>query len=143
VRVPQQSIDLNSALGQPPVQAGGQAGATTPGTASGAVPTAPTALPTPGTPQPITQLGAEGGDAAAPASPLDALVQTRELAFDAVVLGPVNTAIFRSKDGFVVVSQGQTLPDSDAVVREITADRVTLELGPDTQTLDLDQQGEP
>ncbi|MBB5233585.1 hypothetical protein [Deinococcus budaensis] len=131
------SPDLNGTLAAAPEQ---------PGTAASAGGAAPTALPTPGTPQPITQLGAGGVESGA-AGPLATLVQTRELAFDAVVLGPVNTAILRSKGGFVVVAQGQTLPDSDVVVREISAERVTLELGPETQILDLNSptstQGEP
>lgn len=93
----------------------------------------------PSVPQPVTQFGLEGG--AGTASPLGTLVQTRDLAFDAAVLGPVNTAIFRSKDGYVVVSQGQTLPDSAVVVREVRASGVTLELG--GETLDLGEEAQP
>lgn len=98
------------------------------------------AVPAPALPQPVTQLGLEGEAGTGTASPLVTLVQTRALAFDAAVLGPVNTAIFRSKDGYVVVSQGQTLPDSDAVVREVRASGVTLELG--GETLDLGAAGQ-
>lgn len=142
VQVPPTGSTLNGTLAPAPGQAGSLPGTATPEAAPSASGAAATALPTPGTPQPITQLGADGVDAA-PTGPLGTLVQTRELALDAVVLGPVNTAIFRSRDGFVVVSQGQTLPDSDVVVREISAEQVTLELGPETQTLDLDQTPDP
>lgn len=111
-------------------------GTVTPAPAASAAPVPAT---TPGTPQPVTQFGMEGGASAA--SPLGTLVETRDLEFDAAVLGPVNTAIFRSKDGYVVVSQGQTLPDSDAVVREVRSSGVTLELG--GETLDLGEEAQP
>ncbi|WP_104991338.1 hypothetical protein [Deinococcus sp. NW-56] len=120
VSVPRDAIDL---------------GAAAPGPAASPAPAPATA---PGTPQPVTQFGLEGGVSAA--SPLGTLVQTRALEFDAAVLGPVNTAIFRSKEGYVVVSQGQTLPDSDAVVREVRAAGVTLELG--GETLDLGEEAQ-
>ncbi|GAA5512621.1 hypothetical protein Dcar01_01338 [Deinococcus carri] len=144
VSVPQGNLDLNGLLGRAPAgnSTTDAAGTPTPaGTAGGQT---VTALPTPGTPQPITQLGA---DSAAPATgtaaatnPLDRLVQSRDLAFNAAVLGPVNTAIFHGQDGFLVVSVGQTLPDSDVVVREVTATSVTLALGNDTKTLELDKR---
>ncbi|MCD0176969.1 hypothetical protein IHN32_13550, partial [Deinococcus sp. 14RED07] len=98
-----------------------------------------TAAPAPGTPQVITDLGS--GNASVPAlNALDAFVQTQELAFNAVVLGPVNTAIFRSKDGFVVVSVGQTLPDTQVTVKEVTATGATLSLGNNSRTLELDKR---
>ncbi|MCP2014902.1 hypothetical protein L1280_002054 [Deinococcus sp. HSC-46F16] len=121
VSVPRDAIDLGAAAPVP------------------AASPAPAPATAPGTPQPVTQFGLEGGVSAA--SPLGTLVQTRALEFDAAVLGPVNTAIFRSKDGYVVVSQGQTLPDSDAVVREVRAAGVTLELG--GETLDLGEEAQP
>lgn len=130
VRVPGGALDLTALLGQ-----------RTPGGTVGAAPagTAPApGLPTPELPQPITQLGADGAAASAPVSPLGDLVRRRELVFDAGVLGPVNTAIFRSKGGFLVVSAGQTLPDSNVVVRDVTATGATLALGPETQLLELD-----
>ena len=105
----------------------------------GATGTPATATPTPGTPQVITDLGS--GNASVPAlNELDAFVQTQELAFNAVVLGPVNTAIFRSKDGFVVVSVGQKLPDTQVTVKEVTATSATLSLGNNSKTLELDKR---
>lgn len=65
-------------------------------------------------------------------------MQNRQIVLNAAVLGPVNTAILRSKDGFVVLSVGQTLPDSNAVLREVTATSATLALGDDITTLKLD-----
>ncbi|GMA16688.1 hypothetical protein E5F05_17140 [Deinococcus metallilatus] len=135
VRVPRENIDLNSTLGRAlESRAPGQDSPAGRPNSAGAL---PTALPTPGVPQPITQLG---GDSAAPLPALDQLVQSRDLAFDAVVLGPVNTAIFRSRDGFLVVSVGQRLPDSDVTLKEVTATSATLALGHDTKTLELDKR---
>lgn len=98
-------------------------------------------VPATTTPQVITELGAASG--AAPmtaASELDQLVQTQDLAFNAVVLGPVNTAIFRSRNGFLVVSVGQKLPDTDVTVKEVSADSATLALGNETKILELDKR---
>ncbi|MDL2344116.1 hypothetical protein QOL99_08120, partial [Deinococcus sp. MIMF12] len=124
VSVPRDPISLGTAAGTP--AAGSLAASTSPAPAT-----------VPNVPQPVTQFGLEGS-AASPDSPLGTLIQTRDLHFDAAVLGPVNTAIFRSKDGYVVVSQGQTLPDSDVVVREVRTSGVTLELG--GETLDLGEE---
>lgn len=110
-------------------------------TTSAALPPA-TALPAPAAPKPITQLAEEGPAAAL--SELDRWVQSRGLTLSTAVLGPVNTAILHSKDGFLVVSAGQTLPDSDVTVRDVSEDSVTLTRGNDTTILELqDQQGEP
>ncbi|MFD1731102.1 hypothetical protein ACFSC4_08490 [Deinococcus malanensis] len=93
------------------------------------------------TPQVITELGAEPGTApVATESTLNQLVQTQDLAFNAVVLGPVNTAIFRSRNGFVVVSVGQKLPDTNVTVQEVTANSATLALGNETKILELDKR---
>ncbi|WP_216328493.1 hypothetical protein [Deinococcus aestuarii] len=139
VRVPGGSPDLTALLGQRSPRG------TAPAAGTGAAPATP--LPTPELPQPITQLGTDAAATAAPVSPLDDLVRRRELAFDAGVLGPVNTAILRSKGGFLVVSAGQPLPDSDVVVRDVTATGATLVLGTETVLLELGNshstQGEP
>ncbi|MFC4637553.1 hypothetical protein [Deinococcus hohokamensis] len=112
----------------------GTGGTGTSGTGAGDVPAVTT-------PQVITELGAAAGTPAASApSPLDQLVQAQDLAFNAVVLGPVNTAIFRSRSGFVVVSVGQKLPDTNVTVRDVTATSATLALGNETKTLELDKR---
>lgn len=153
VSVPRESIDLNGVLARQTPRPGSTstgtnaAGPDATGPATGPDAAAPTALPTPGTPQPITQLGGDGTPT--PANALEALVQSRDLGLNAAVLGPVNTAILHSKGGFLVVSVGQTLPDSQVLVRDVTADSVTLTLGTDTTTLQLDDsandptKGEP
>ena len=73
-------------------------------------------------------------------SPLDQLVQSRNLVYNAVVLGPINTAIFKTDQGFVVVPTGQTLPDSTVVLKEVTATSATLSLGNDSKILELDKR---
>jgi hypothetical protein len=64
--------------------------------------------------------------------PLNAFVAARGMSFVGVVLGPVNTAIFETKDGTVVVPLGANLPQSDVIVKTITADQVVLMQGQDT-----------
>ncbi|QFP77340.1 hypothetical protein [Deinococcus sp. AJ005] len=102
--------------------------------------------PAPGnSPQVITSLGqsvAEGDatDAASSASKLDLFVQKQQLAFNAAVLGPINTAIFRGQDGYVVVAVGQTLPNSQVTVKEVSATSAVLSLGKELKTLELDQR---
>ena len=73
-------------------------------------------------------------------SALDQLVQSRSLVFNAVVLGPINTAIFKTDKGFVVVPTGQTLPDSTVTLGEVTATSATLTLGSDSKILELDKR---
>jgi hypothetical protein len=63
---------------------------------------------------------------------LTGFVNTRGISFVGVVLGPVNTAIFETKDGTVVVPLGANLPQSDVIVKTITADQVVLMQGQDT-----------
>jgi hypothetical protein len=73
-------------------------------------------------------------------SALETLVKDRDLTFSTAVLGPINTAIFRGKNGFAVVQLGQTLPGSSAVVQSITAEKVILQLGEDKLELNLDRR---
>ncbi|GGM10710.1 hypothetical protein [Deinococcus aerophilus] len=148
-RVPAAGTPAPSPAGATPAPSAPTVGTTAPGNPSaglGAAGDAPTSLPTPGTPQVITQLGLGGQaagspDASAPAAnPLEQYLQAHDLAFDAAVLGPVNTAIFRSKDGFVVVAVGQTLPDSQVTVKEVSTNSAVLALGNDLKTLALDKR---
>jgi hypothetical protein len=64
--------------------------------------------------------------------PLTTFVNARGISFVGVVLGPVNTAIFETKEGTVVVPLGANLPQSDVIVKTITADQVVLMQGQDT-----------
>lgn len=103
-----------------------------------------------GTVQPgvITQLGsnAPGTPATAvpapttPLSTLDRYIQERSLSVDSVVLGPLNTAIFKTDRGLVVVSVGQNIPDTTIVVREVTANSATLALDTNTKILQLEKR---
>ncbi|MDO4246885.1 MAG: hypothetical protein Q4C89_12750 [Deinococcus sp.] len=76
-------------------------------------------------------------------SPLEQLLAQRQLSLSSVVLGPTNTAVFRTAQGFVVVEQGQPLPDNEGgkvVLKEVKADAVTLALGNTVKTLELEQR---
>jgi hypothetical protein len=64
--------------------------------------------------------------------PLNAFVTAKGISFVGVVLGPVNTAIFETKEGTIVVPLGANLPQSDVIVKTITADQVVLMQGQDT-----------
>lgn len=76
-------------------------------------------------------------------SPLEQLLAQRQLSLSSVVLGPTNTAVFRTAQGFVVVEQGQPLPDNEGgkvILKEVKADAVTLALGNTVKTLELEQR---
>ena len=88
----------------------------------------------------ISQYGSANAPVAPVISALDQLVQGRSLVFNAVVLGPINTAIFKTDKGFVVVPTGQTLPDSTVTLKEVTATSATLTLGSDSKILELDKR---
>jgi hypothetical protein len=64
--------------------------------------------------------------------PLTTFVNARGISFVGVVLGPVNTAIFETKEGTLVVPLGANMPQSDVIVKTITADQVVLMQGQDT-----------
>ncbi|WP_293914712.1 hypothetical protein [Deinococcus sp.] len=93
----------------------------------------------------ITQLGNPGAATSTPApstvlNTLDRYLQERNLSFDSVVLGPLNTAIFKTDRGLVVVSVGQNIPDTNIAVREVTASSVTLALDTNTKILQLEKR---
>ncbi|UBV41817.1 hypothetical protein LAJ19_09165 [Deinococcus taeanensis] len=146
---PVAGVSVPSVTRLPGTTAAGLTAGTTPGNATGngaatgSAGALPTTVPTPGTPDVITEVGSDltgTPGTVSGASALDSFVQSQGLAFNAVVLGPVNTAIFRSKDGFVVVSVGQNLPDSPVTVKEVTATSATLSLGNDSKILELDKR---
>ena len=119
--------------------ASGQAAAGAAGS-GGATPV--TTVPAASTPQFIRELG-QGDTSTTPgtaASALEQYVTEQALVFNAVVLGPINTAIFRSKAGYVVVASGQPLPDSKVTVGNVTATSATLNLGTESTTLELDKR---
>ncbi|WP_309570171.1 hypothetical protein [Deinococcus sp.] len=152
VNVPSGVTRLPNIVAAAPTQGATAGAAGTGGTAAGSASTggmtpASTSLPTPGTPQVIRDLQTgvvsptpTSGATSSSVSTLEQYVQDQNLVFNAVVLGPINTAIFRSKDGYVVVASGQPLPDSKVVVGNVTATSAILNLGTDSKTLELDKR---
>lgn len=96
-------------------------------------------LPAPGQPDLLTQYGDNQGVGAPNDSTLLSRTLNRQnLRFTGAVLGPTDTAIFKSSQGFMVLAKGDRLPDTDIVVEQITANSVTLALGQDSLKLELE-----
>lgn len=73
-------------------------------------------------------------------SPLMKTSKELELAFSSVVIGPNSTAVFNSKKGFLMASAGQKLAGTDILVKSISQQQVTLQLGEETLELTLDRR---
>ncbi len=69
-------------------------------------------------------------------TPLSSFILSNKVAFVGVIIGPVNTAILETKDGTVIVPLGGTIPQSDVIVKSVTATQVVLMLGQETVTID-------
>ncbi|WP_034334879.1 hypothetical protein [Deinococcus misasensis] len=72
-----------------------------------------------------------------------ALIKTAtalELAFSSVVIGPNSTAVFNSNKGYLVAATGQKLAGTDILVKAISQQQVTLQLGEETLELTLDRR---
>ncbi len=140
------AVTSSNPAATPPTSGAGAPSAATPGTGAVQPSLAAPALvaelgTTPATPGAPAQAAApETPTPLAAPDPLSAYIAGRDLSYNAVVLGPVNTGIFQTKSGYVVVSIGQKLPDSNIVVRDITASAVTLALGNSQKTLELDKR---
>lgn len=89
-------------------------------------------------PQVISELSQAPATPKAPAGPtkLESYITNNEIALNGVVLGTVNTAIFRSKEGFVVLASGQKIPETEILVKKVTATTATLELATETEALE-------
>ena len=127
------SVTIPGALNQPAstaVQGAGSSGLGT--TGSMAQPTDPQAITDT---SPATQAATQDVQ-----NELETYVKNHQMVFDAAVLGPVNTAIFRTDRGFVVTTVGQPLPDSNIILREVSATTATLALDQATTTLQLDKR---
>jgi hypothetical protein len=74
------------------------------------------------------------------ADPVEAFVAAQGVSYSAVVLGPVNTGILQTRTGYLVVTVGQKLLDSEVVVKDITATNVVLAIGNQQKTLELDKR---
>ena len=66
--------------------------------------------------------------------------QDLQLAFSSVVIGPNSTAVFNSKNGYLMAAAGQKLAGTDIVVKSISQQQVTLQLGEETLELNLDRR---
>jgi mucin-2 len=87
---------------------------------------------TPATPTPPTTLTTPTPTS----TPLSNFILSRQVSFVGVIIGPVNTAILETKDGTVIVPLGGTIPQSDVVVKSVTATQVVLVLGQETVTIE-------
>lgn len=106
---------------------------------TGAVPSTSVPLPTPSQPELITQYGSNQGIGAPDdGTALSRTLNRRNVRFTGAVLGPNDTAIFKDNSGFMVLGKGDRLPDTDIRVHEITARSVTLALGKESLTLELE-----
>lgn len=90
-------------------------------------------------PQVISDLNAPA-DSSSAVSAVETAIRANGLVFNAAVLGPVNTAVFRSDKGFVVATVGQAIPNTDIILKEVTATTATLTSGTTTKTLELDKR---
>lgn len=73
-------------------------------------------------------------------SELKKVSQDLQLAFSSVVIGPNSTAVFNSKNGYLMAAAGQKLAGTDIVVKSISQQQVTLQLGEETLELNLDRR---
>lgn len=126
---------------QPKVMKPPVVGMNAPGNNTTTQPSSKTTTSTPTTPntkpQVISELSQMPEKTKQPTGPtkLETYITSNEMALNGVVLGTINTAIFRSKGGFVVLTSGQKIPDTEILVKEVTATTATLELATDTEPL--------
>jgi hypothetical protein len=77
----------------------------------------------------------------APKSPLAALVAEKGLRLSGTLMGPISVAILESKEGYLVLPAGSSVPGSEAVVKRIEGDRIVLALKEETLEIPLEQAG--
>jgi len=65
-------------------------------------------------------------------------VREQNIKLSGVVLGPTSVAILQSKDGFIVLPVGRTLPGSDVLLRSLSAQEALLIHGSESLNLTLD-----
>ncbi len=73
-----------------------------------------------------------------PKTPLVALVEERGLRLSGTLLGPVSVAILESKEGYLVLPAGSSIPGSEALLRRIEGDRVVLAMKDETLEIPLE-----
>ncbi|WP_117237393.1 hypothetical protein [Thermus sediminis] len=67
-----------------------------------------------------------------------ALVEERGLRLSGTLLGPVSVAILESKEGYLVLPAGSSIPGSEALLRRIEGDRVVLAMKDETLEIPLE-----
>jgi hypothetical protein len=78
------------------------------------------------------------GQEAVQESTLARYVREQNLRLSGVVLGPTSVAIFQSKDGFMVLPVGRTLPGSEVLLRSLSATEALLVQGSESLNLTMD-----
>ncbi len=78
------------------------------------------------------------GQEAVQESALARYVREQNLKLSGVVLGPTSVAIFQSKDGYVVLPVGRTLPGSDVLLRSLSAKEALLVRGSESLNLTME-----
>lgn len=71
-------------------------------------------------------------------SNLAKFIRDQDLKLAGVVLGPTSVAIFQSKDGFVVLPVGRTLPGSDVLLKSLSAKDALLVQGSESLNLEIE-----
>jgi hypothetical protein len=66
-------------------------------------------------------------------------VREQGLKLSAVVLGPTGVGIFQTKEGFVVLSVGRSLPGSEVLLKSLNASEVQLVQGNEALSLAVDE----
>lgn len=110
--------NLGASANLPPVSQQGQPNPTLEPKATPTTPTAP-AVKTPTTPA------------------LNRFVQEQNLRLVGVVLGPTSVGIFQGKNGFFVLPVGRNFPESEVLLKTLTAREALLVLGSESLTLEL------
>ena len=64
-------------------------------------------------------------------------IRDQSLKLAGVVLGPTSVGIFQSKDGFVVLPVGRTLPGSDVLLKSLSAKEALLVQGSESLNLEI------
>lgn len=75
-------------------------------------------------------------------TPLRLLARERGWKPISVLMGPVSVVILESREGYLAVPVGDTIPGSDAVVRRVEGDRVVLAMGGEILELGMDAPDE-
>ncbi|RIH83396.1 hypothetical protein Mrose_03067 [Calidithermus roseus] len=64
-------------------------------------------------------------------------MQEQNLRLVGVVLGPTSVGIFQGKNGFFVLPVGRNFPESEVLLKTLTAREALLVLGSESLTLEL------